>query len=455
MQCRNTSRVCTYRNPLDLLFQDENNSVAEKYASKGNTPEPTNPRWPVDGGQSLSSNSQFLTHAPEKGAINFFLLAYVEGMYLDYVPALYRAGDCPPALAATLEAVALACLANQKGQPGLLSLARKKYGIALRATNEALQSVATAITDETLASVMLLAFFGAVSSDPLEARDTWSKHVNGALAIAALRPRELDQSAVGLALMDHVVSSVQVECISQRKAAPTLLTTLYEKFPGLTSAQSHFRALIEEILVLQATIKNRSKSVNSLKVALQLRSLDEKALALMIHMPLSHPHAMISFEKKKEKDPNNRLSHRITQSWNSMRMLRMYINHTIYSLSAQSLKSPAAIPFEATILFQTQMNQAAEVAAEMAMGICESVPAFLRPTHWAGIDDNSDNSDSHTAWAHSLIWPLSSAAASPLLTEEVRQHLHSQQRCLEIATRLRCIRQSTGLSGFRTAIKEW
>ncbi|OXV08518.1 hypothetical protein Egran_03714 [Elaphomyces granulatus] len=459
-QCRNTSRVCAYRNTLDLLFQHENNTVIQKYASKENTPEPkfsTKPQWPVDCGQSLSSNSQFLTHAPEKSAINFFLLAYVEGMYLDYVPALYRAGSCPLSLVATLEAVALACLANEKCQPGLLSLARRKYGIALRATNEALQSVATAITDETLASVMLLAYFGAVSSDPSEARDSWSKHVNGALAIAALRPRELGQSAAGQALLDHVVSSVQVECISQRKAAPALLTTLYENFPGLTSAQSHFRALIERVLVLQTAIKKRSKTTNSLETVLELRSLDETALKLMGHMSLSHPHAAISFEKKKG-DPNNRLryysspSHRITQSWNSMRMLRMYINHTIYSLATQSLDSQATIPFQATIL-QAQMDEAAQAAVEMAMGICGSVPEFLQPTHLSGMDDSGG--DGHTAWAHSLIWPLSSAVASPLLPEDLRQQLHSQQRCLETATNLRCIRQSASSSSFCTAIKEW
>jgi hypothetical protein len=115
------------------------------------------------------------------------MAAYAGGIYLDYVSVLYQPDRQPAALGSSVEAVALACLATDQKRSDLLHLARERYGAALAQMIDALHRTKTVTEPETLASVMLLALFAAIGTpDSPDARDSWSKHVYGALGVLAL-----------------------------------------------------------------------------------------------------------------------------------------------------------------------------------------------------------------------------------------------------------------------------
>jgi hypothetical protein len=407
-----------------------------------------------------------LKEAPSTYAINYFLSHYTGTVYLDYVPGFYRSGHCSQSLQASVEAVALACLANKRKSSDLLVYAREKYGIALKGTNAALQSLRTATTDETLASVMLLAFFAALLSDPQEAQETWSRHIDGALALLLLCRPEQFQSEIGQNLFHHIISCVQIDCLHRCKTFPARLNDLYSVslIPAL-EFQRRFWALIDRVAVLRTTTEGYSSTVDMLDIINQSKPLDKDVLSLMQSMPMTHQYKVIKII------PNNGYpsdgianqlpfhsyaASRVAQAWNTLRMLRLWINNTIFSHAAKYLELQTEISIDVQLDLRTHMFHAQHTAVAMSMDICASVPEFLRPDRprqQSSMDRHNHDDKNSAAWAHSLTWPLSAASESPHTTEELRQYIDRQQRSLEMITGLglkRTLSASTSLAPSHT-----
>jgi hypothetical protein len=386
---------------------------------------------------------------PPTYAVNYFLSCYTGGVYLEYVPAFYRSDHCSPSLRASVEAVALACLANKMGSRDLLALAREKYGMALQGTNAALQSVPTATTDETLVSVMLLAFFTAVLSGPQEAQDTWSRHINGALTLVLLRRPEQFHSEIGQAMFHHVISCVQIDCLQRCTRLPTQLKDLYPiSLLDGAEFQLRFWALVDRVAVLRtATRVNSMRAMDILETLRQSESLDEEVLYLMQIMPTTHRYEVIPNNGDYAGDgiPNQFPYHsyatsRIAQAWNTLRMLRLSINNTRFSHAALYLESQIEIPMETQLELKTHMLHARHTAIVMSAEICASVPEFLRPNNQQqqrpGMDPDNNGNKHSAAWAHSLFWPVSAAGASPHTSEDLRRYIDRQRCSLEITSGL-------------------
>ena len=101
------------------------------------------------------------------------------------------------------------------------------YSLALSKAQKALDATAQATQDHVLASVMLLPLYAALSADSTNASAAWTKHIYGALAVAAIRPRESFKSLAAQKLLSHVISSIQLDCVQRRVRIPPQLRLLY------------------------------------------------------------------------------------------------------------------------------------------------------------------------------------------------------------------------------------
>lgn len=126
----------------------------------------------------------------EQRALCYFFDQYTirpereDGMsHLDYVPDLYaRALERNDSKASStclryaVDATSLMTFANISNAPSLMMKARHGYGMALRNLRDALAQPATAVQDETFASVVLLSLFEDISG---ERNGLYSSHTAG------------------------------------------------------------------------------------------------------------------------------------------------------------------------------------------------------------------------------------------------------------------------------------
>ena len=358
-------------------------------------------------------------------ATNYFLSTYADGCYLEYVSTLYGIVGCSSLLRSSVEAVALACLSNHMSQPNLLTLATQSHTAALHNTNKAIQSEETMMSDETLASVMLLAFYSSLSPNPTEASTIWTNHVRGALALAIKRSSDQMQSTIRETLIYHIISCVQIDCIQRHEHIPADLKRLYCIPLDVPAYQLKFWYLIDELADL-GTLMGQSSRVSDMEFICRARSLDELALKLEATMRPDYAYRIVPTDAEStgpRQAQHVYINHRVAQAWNSIRMVRLRLNETIFSHAArESMPSGSSLQDTGTA---EAMNAALVNAMEIAREISASVPHFLRQH-----DSDARVNANAVAWAQSLIWPLCVAGSSPLSSEAFRQSVIEQLRTI-------------------------
>lgn len=366
-----------------------------------------------------------------EAATNYFLSTYADGCYLDYVPALFRTVGGPSLLGSSLEAVALACLSNQMSRPDLNILAAKKHSAALRNASKAIQSQETMTNDETLASVMLLAFYSSLSPNPTEASSIWTNHIRGALALATTQPADRLQSATSQSLIYHIISCVQIDCIQRQERIPSQLKRLYCIPLDVPNFQLEFWYLVDELADLGAAV-GQSSRLHDTEVVRRACRLDEVASKLEKTMRPDYAYQNIpTFGDSTSSGQAQHVytNHRVAQAWNTLRMCRLRLNEMIFSHAAEKSM------LSENLLQDTGMAKAMSAALLNAMGIvCEihaSVPPFLRQH-----DPEARVNANPVAWAQSLMWPLCMAGGSPLVSETFRLNIIEQIRTIGKAARL-------------------
>jgi uncharacterized protein YsxB (DUF464 family) len=188
---------------------------------------------PSSNDESMTSTSGSGLLAPpavsslEDQATCFFFNNYVlmQGAiqgYMEYLPILFVELPSSEALCAAISAVGIAGIANMRRSSEVMSLARSKYGSALRLTNAALTDRFQCKRDHTLMTVLILALYEvreSLSNFPLFIADrplhtitcstpqsmrTWSNHITGAMALIFLRGQHQLKHEVGLRLFSDL-----------------------------------------------------------------------------------------------------------------------------------------------------------------------------------------------------------------------------------------------------------
>ncbi|PQE29163.1 negative acting factor protein [Rutstroemia sp. NJR-2017a BBW] len=149
---------------------------------------------------------------------NFVLLPNTKGAkgHLGFLLPLVKEISKNSTLFLTLNAVALAALANQPNSRALQPAADSQYGSALNQINKDLQDAKKAQQDSTLASVYLLSLYEQISSYPVTLSG-WVSHIDGAVALLKTRGKANSNTDIGRALFDAIRSHMIVQSMGHSK----------------------------------------------------------------------------------------------------------------------------------------------------------------------------------------------------------------------------------------------
>ena len=123
-------------------------------------------------------------------------------------------------LSIALNAPALASLAIDSRQPRIMTLAHSEYSRAVLRTNQALYDPKEYLTDDTLASVLLLGLFEIISFDEETVQASWNAHLSGALELVKLRGAEQLNTNVGLELYVAVLLGIRTISVRRQMKLP-------------------------------------------------------------------------------------------------------------------------------------------------------------------------------------------------------------------------------------------
>lgn len=387
-------------------------------------------RTVIQKAQKSPAILQELVHPPSSQAIGLFNETYAGGVYFDYLPLMHRRSDRPVALEKSFEAVALACLAREQHSRDLRRLSHESYGVALSQINGSL-CMPGAVTAETLASVLLLALFVTMSGASQDARDCWSIHVHGALAMLASNvSSDLLHSTTGQFLVHHVISVVQLDCINRRVPLPPQLSSLYSASWLNHGPQAQLWSLLSCLATLNA---QSTQSIGSLLHISRLQELEADIQGLLASMPQAYPDPF-AFDTVTHRRPRNIIaidipshvfqSHRSAQAWNTLRSMCLFTAQLLISGIDSYLDFHAIVTAELTESLRQSKERAMHNGKSAAVNICATVPVVMRPGRWV---DDPDTRIRYSAWARSLMWPLSVARAghdSNELRGYVEEQLH-------------------------------
>lgn len=157
----------------------------------------------------------------DQQAACFFLTNYVlvpgpETMtargHLEFLLPLLKSQPANSPFTLTFTSVGLATMAVRPNSSALMPMARSSYIKALKQINFALKDPSTAMSDATLATILLLTVFEQITSSGMELTG-WSSHIHGAVTIIKSRDKKSFETQIGRALF-FAVRELMVRCNS-------------------------------------------------------------------------------------------------------------------------------------------------------------------------------------------------------------------------------------------------
>ncbi|CAI7568736.1 unnamed protein product [Penicillium pancosmium] len=444
-QCLRVQGKCHgYRDRLDLMFMHQTDTTVKKAnprSSKSKLDSPSSA--PCDKNEENDNydihdqvigpiQMQHLIEPIGSRAVNLFMFAFSGGVYLDYLPDMYRHQEKSGSLHMSLEATALAYMANEHHRQDLRQMALQRYGAALSQTNRALQNLKPTMKLETATSVLLLALFAVISPhNSNQPQNIWSEHVRGALAILVSCGPDMFNCLSSQGILHHVISIVQIDCLDRRVQMPPQLKALYALSWLNPGPQVQLWSLIDRLAELTASIGRRPICLSDIE---QIRELDSRFEELMKCMPEAYSNCF-EFEEctttathllegeNIERIPVLKFtSHRMAQRWNTLRLLRLRSIDLLTSATSTYLSSvPGGTHLDGGL--ELCLDNASETAKQITIEICATVPEHLRPDQFTRYDIMGV---AEAAWARSLGWPLSMAKATTHNSEALQDYIERQ-----------------------------
>ncbi|KAH8664399.1 hypothetical protein BX600DRAFT_512439 [Xylariales sp. PMI_506] len=464
LQCKQASIECPGYRPVATHFKDETQLTAEKVQSeKRGIPKrdkASHAVTPSRGAVPVQKQACDLTYRDHRDhrehrdlvtsslqtpindtAISFLGSRYLQASLLSQVAPLYlQLPDSDTAITAAVHAAALAALAMETQQPKMLLLARSEYSRAIRNTQRAIQDPAECTTDATLAAVIHLGLYEAIAFDERRSPNDWTAHMHGALALLKQRGVKQLATPIGRELYIIVVQSMRASCVQRQVVVPQELVDMdneASKYIDPYHPAYQLRTVMDTLAHIRA---QRSRaSVTPREVVEACVQLDSTLSSLMERVRKSAKYTVVppaqasdtAFQRCQQWYP----SLAAAKTWNSLRLLRLFVNiwiqqpksgsdgsETSVSSSFSSRDSDdddndddddyAQSDSEEDALLQFAAVAAATQRAEaMALGILASVPQFL-----------SSSCSGITSVARFWILPLAAIAEEALLPEPMREY---------------------------------
>lgn len=329
----------------------------------------------------------------------------------------YDQMDIPEHLNLTIDAVSLAHLSHEVYSETALITAKKKYISALHMTNRALESPSVAAENATLVTSMLLDLFEKITNIESHHIGSWSSHINGALALVGLRALDEFSELSNIDILVRLSTNMIISCIASESPVPEDLVEMRNyagEFLNLKDPKWKLSDLMIEYCGLRSDI--RRNHITTEEAIFASLELDSKLEMLALDMPGSWQYKTTIVEEDVE-GVRGRYFHvypeqRITQTWNVLRLSRIFLNEFVLEHSRISL-SPST-------LIRAKRN-----IAILVDDICASLPQYVSCPERSRVScliSNGSTSVSSIVHQHSpsqkldcytLIFPLYVAARSP------------------------------------------
>ncbi|OLN93294.1 hypothetical protein CCHL11_08358 [Colletotrichum chlorophyti] len=290
---------------------------------------------------------------------------------------------------------------------------RMHYARALYQTNQALSSTKLAVQDSTLAAVLLLGLFEALVFSGQQSLDSWNAHTLGAVELLRLRgTRQLD-TPLGRKLFIHSSNNIRTSCAHSKIPVPPRFLKLYEDAQSWLNMDDPFLKLapiIDRVADLRARAARADDSQRRDLVAEALE-LDSAAARMGQEVPdgwkftarLPGERAHMLYKGISLRYP----SLRALRYWNSLRMLRMFLNELIWAQSLQILDQGPDLDDEAD--YEELQRSSSRSMATIVTEVLASCGEYLEST-----------GDRFSVSARCLIWPLSVISELSLTPPEAR-----------------------------------
>jgi hypothetical protein len=358
----------------------------------------------------------------------YFMQSFAPTSPFSYLPGFWFSLVEDEGVRLAVHGPALATLALNSNRPELMNVARSYYSKALARTNKALSCPQLAILDSTLLIVLLLTAFEAVVFRGRASPRSWAAHVQGTVALLAMRGEKQFDSVIGQKLFHQASMNIRASCSQRRIPVPTEISNL-QKYAATvietTSGSYRMDMLVERFVALRANMRGMLAT----KVVREALALDEEANELLEDMKLKQPYDVIPSKDSPAKvyTYKGMLHQYISQSsarnYNIFRMFRLFFNEWIFCAYQEDLRGVIVDQPTANDPLHDEWDQLPMKAAlrgeEMINEILASVPYSLELLE-----------KSSRASARLLIWPLASIGTSELCPISAKQFVISRLKAL-------------------------
>ncbi|KAJ8098060.1 hypothetical protein POJ06DRAFT_260833 [Lipomyces tetrasporus] len=362
-QCVRARVACTgYRDTQQLRIRDESQAVRRKVLSRN----------------ASTVDPHSLTVSLELQARDIFFANYVTGTSKswDFLKPFSNPTLSPEHLTLSIDAVSLAYLSHQVYSDTALATAKERYVSALRMMNKALRSPEVAITDATLLASLLLDLFEKITNREPRNIESWTAHVNGALALVRLRGLEQFQDHSALRIMARLSTNVIISCVASDTRVPhelIALRTHTEKFLDVGDPKWRLSDLMVHYTNLRSDIRRGHLCIEEcINISLEL---DGKLQALTRDMPRSWRYKTTIVDRESDMIYNHHFDsypdRYVTQTWNVLRLVRVLLNESVLDYC---LPTSGGLTAGASSLL---VRMAYENIKTLACEICASVPQYV------------------------------------------------------------------------------
>ncbi|XHG08768.1 hypothetical protein AWENTII_011861 [Aspergillus wentii] len=428
-QCRRAKVVCLgYRDDFSSRLRDQTVSTAHKFQTLDKTSGSVSPMAmsPVMRSRSASDMQHAqttpdalvvhkLSASPEDVALGYFLNFYAPATQFDYLSEASTVFLCPGPLRSALLAPSLLLLSQNFQSTALQALAQDNYAKALRLTSSVLSGQVLVTCDSTLLAVLLLSVYEALAFQGRQVPSAWSAHIRGAFQLLQMRGETQFDSSLGRNLFLHASCNIRIDCTQRGMKAPPALGALQSSLVrNMDPRDPNIRlgAFLDQFANLRSRICDfppLSRTHKALELDKELVTLLDDLWRLVPFISVDV--ATLPGQIDTYEDWVHRYtSQRMLKLWNSVRILRLFVNeHIHHYLTAQHTIEK----------FQTEeWTQAREsamaISAKMISDVLASVPLCL------------ESSMSPMVSARSLVYPLTGVAVSKLGSPRAKRFAHNR-----------------------------
>ncbi len=271
-----------------------------------------------------------------------------------------------PHLAETLEAASLAYFSTQVYSPTIMTQARERYISALHSTSLALQTPGLTVHDTTLIAVLLLDLFEKMAH-VCRTPDSWSKHIEGAIALAQLRGQKQFQSPLGTRIFVQLNSTILILCLQHTIRVPQALADLRRQADTHVDVDPKWMYSEQIIMFVDLLAAMKEQAIPRTGIIARARHIDAELSAILSNMPPDWKYDTIGISSVSKHIYGDHFDvysdHKIAHTWNNIRLLRIILNDMI----------EANLQFERS---EPQLDERRRIEI-LCEEICASVPQYV------------------------------------------------------------------------------